>query len=927
MASAYHKVAEAKARLAAIRMARQPKQALDFGGFVSSLPEAALGIGKTTVLGPLSFIPGVGNAVGASTSTGDIANGITNPLQQLGIKVPSFGGGGGGGASNPFVNTFHADAPTPQNYNFAGGANDAGAALGGAYAGLQSASTRLGNIGAQQQSTLDFMQGNPSQFGNVGQAEQGLQSQLQNQALGGGPNPAQLQYQQNVANQLRQNAGTIASVRGINPALAAELASQSGGQMLGNAAGNAGVLQAQQQLAAQGQLAGLQSQMGSQQLASNQQILNQQQALGQTAGAQAQIANQYGGLANQYYNTNVGGFGAQNTVNNQAQLGTMGINAGVASGNAQIAGQIAGGALSGAGYVGAAALAPAAANAATTTAPTTAATTAAPAATSGSGAAVMPIAASRGGQVPGRPNVPGKNTLANDTVTVKETPGEIVIPLSITQHPHAPYLAAEFVRNVLAGRGPKPQYLDEGGGVAPTQDEPEAPEAPEAPAPTAPNPFGGDFAANFGKVTVPQKANPNTIPPDMGTLQEQGGGGGGEGSGGMLMPLQNSAAAYEKAFNAQSGGLAVGVQAAEQEGAERAAAYQRYAQGVQQAGQSRDQEYTKTDAENEQLKNAYMNGTIDPSRLFNNASTGSKISAAIGVVLAGMGSGITGQPNMAVAAINRMVDEDVRSQYAELGKKQTLLSMNLQKYGRIDRAYAATMGQLHAVVEAQIGEAAANAEGPKAAAAAAGLQGGIQLQRAQIQAELAKLGFDQALGQAVYGQQGSQGITRSTLEQAALAGSATAKDLAKKAVDVHLPNGKIALGIARNEKDATEAQNTIAASVSFENQLDRGIQDLEKNGRSLGPADRVKAADTLHRALSVQLNEQFGLKRLSDTELKEYKEMIPTSTDWNEGGALAKYGELKKLISERRNAVYSTLSINGGQPLGPGNIKIRQRGG
>lgn len=60
----------------------------------------------------------------------------------------------------------------------------------------------------------------------------------------------------------------------------------------------------------------------------------------------------------------------------------------------------------------------------------------------------------------------------SDQVSAKLSPNEIVIPTSITQHEHAPYLAAEFVRKVLAGKGPAPQSKDgkpafAGGGFVP----------------------------------------------------------------------------------------------------------------------------------------------------------------------------------------------------------------------------------------------------------------------------------------------------------------------------------------------------------------------------------------------------------------------------------------------------------------------------
>ena len=69
----------------------------------------------------------------------------------------------------------------------------------------------------------------------------------------------------------------------------------------------------------------------------------------------------------------------------------------------------------------------------------------------------------------------------------------------------------------------------------------------------------------------------------------------------------------------------------------------------------------KEDAE---LKN------IDPDRYWNSKSTGQKIMAGIGLVLAGMGAGATGQPNAALQVIQNAIDNDIKAQ--KLNAEQAL---------------------------------------------------------------------------------------------------------------------------------------------------------------------------------------------------------------------------------------------------------------
>lgn len=203
--------------------------------------------------------------------------------------------------------------------------------------------------------------------------QQGLASTLLAQSQGQGPNPAQLQYQQNTQQAIQNNAGLLASQRGLNPALAARMASQNAATMQGTAGQNAAILQAQQQLASQNQLQNLYGTMGNQQL-----------------GQQSQIT------------------GANNQVHQ--------INAGVAQQNTNTGNQIVGSLIGGAAQGGAAMAGAGGAGGA------------------GAGGAGAAAAMSSGGRVQGKPAVSGDSP-RNDTVPTLLSPGEIVIPRTAASDP------------------------------------------------------------------------------------------------------------------------------------------------------------------------------------------------------------------------------------------------------------------------------------------------------------------------------------------------------------------------------------------------------------------------------------------------------------------------------------------------------------
>lgn len=141
------------------------------------------------------------------------------------------------------------------------------------------------------------------------QAQTNAYNQFNNLAQGIGPNPAQAQFQQN-ANQLaKQQSGMIGAQKGINPGLAARLIANQGASAGQNIAGQAATLQAEQQLQGMGGAANMANTMAGQQLAQANaytgQRQNQQQMLlgaltgniGQGVNQQSNINNVNAGLA------------------------------------------------------------------------------------------------------------------------------------------------------------------------------------------------------------------------------------------------------------------------------------------------------------------------------------------------------------------------------------------------------------------------------------------------------------------------------------------------------------------------------------------------------------------------------------------------------------------------------------------------------
>lgn len=320
-------------------------------------------------------------------------------------SLEAFGMGGIAGAVGGLLglnNTFQAQGTDIQR-----GTNQG--QLDQAYQGAQS--------GIQQQQQFANQAGAQNGFGNqsaVFGQQQALANQLQNQANGQGPNPAQAALAQSTGQNIASQAALMAGQRGAsaNVGQMARQAAMQGAATQQQAVGQGATLQAQQQLAAQQALANQQAQM--QNVAGNQ-IGTQGGALGSLSGAQQ---NEQNILQNANTNANNANVAMQSNINS--------VNAGVEAGNQKtgmgmlggIAGGI-GGALSGAksffGLAEGGEVPDHIAHMASIYHPHLA-----------KGGNIEALKS--GGQVPGKPQV-NHNDYKNDKVPAVLSPGEVVLDL------------------------------------------------------------------------------------------------------------------------------------------------------------------------------------------------------------------------------------------------------------------------------------------------------------------------------------------------------------------------------------------------------------------------------------------------------------------------------------------------------------------
>lgn len=316
----------------------------------------------------------------------------------------------------------------------------------------------------QQQDFINAInaQGGLQNQSQVFAQQQALANQLQQNALGQGPNPALAQLAQATGQNTANQAALMAGQRGAgaNVGLIARQAAMQGGNIQQQAAGQAATLQAQQQLAAQQQLSAQQQAM--QQVAANQ-VGN----YGQNLNAYSQ-GNQgvYGTQLAALNNFNQASLNAQQSNNQMKSKLLGGVVNGIStlgglsggSGEGSPAGKYMGGMVDGYDQGGQVPQQPVHIDKEKAKQVQDSFNKALGFNEGGmSGHHVRQyfgLPMKGGGQVPGHAQVAGDSP-KNDTVPAVLSPQEIVIPREIVMHANAPELAAKFVADILAKKGKK----------------------------------------------------------------------------------------------------------------------------------------------------------------------------------------------------------------------------------------------------------------------------------------------------------------------------------------------------------------------------------------------------------------------------------------------------------------------------------------
>lgn len=310
----------------------------------------------------------------------------------------------------------------------------------------------------------------------------------------------------------------------------------------------------------------------------------------------------------------------------------------------------------------------------------------------------------KGGHVPGKAVVAG-DSYQNDIVDAKLSPGEIVIPRSIVNHPNAAELAAKFVQDTLAKKGKSKKTYLNGGGLP--GDENDNADYEDADAEETKYILDAQNKGMFDK-PEDKSIQPKDFMLSSNVLNNNLY----EGkdikiadTGTKALPQYTAEQAYtdaqvegpsttEKGLRAVQGAFAEEARLEREKATENVKAITEAQDLIKAKNLEYEMHRQQAFKKIGDLEQDINNYKIDPKRFYSNMGTLEKMANVIGLIMGGIGEAGTGRENGALVYLENQIKNDIDLQKSELGKKQTLLEANYRDLGNMNEAITMTNAML-----------------------------------------------------------------------------------------------------------------------------------------------------------------------------------------------------------------------------------------
>lgn len=298
---------------------------------------------------------------------------------------------------------------------------------------------------------------------------------------------------------------------------------------------------------------------------------------------------------------------------------------------------------------------------------------------------------------------------------------------------------------------------------------------------------------------------------------------------------------------------------------------------------------------NQAFVNDVKKGFIKPNQYMDGLSTPQRVTTAIGIMLSGLGSGLSGQQNMAMKYLEGQIERDIKAQERNLGSSENLLHHNLLMTKDMRDARNLTRVMINEGYAHQIEQAAAHARTPQAEAAKNMALGQLAQQNAFILS-----GMGKGPGK---GDQGSQMDEYLNMLRVA------APDRAKELEARYIPG----VGVASVPIDA-KARSEVSERKSLQEQVHNLRQWAQKHSGTLNPAE-VAYGRALANTVQDAYRRANGQGVFKESEADFVKGIVEEHPDkfFNAWRVDPKYKALENSNAYALQGLYNSLGI---KPMG-----------
>jgi hypothetical protein len=263
---------------------------------------------------------------------------------------------------------------------------------------------------------------------------------------------------------------------------------------------------------------------------------------------------------------------------------------------------------------------------------------------------------------------------------------------------------------------------------------------------------------------------------------------------------------------------------------------------------------------------------VDPDRFWHSKDTGGRIMAGIGLALGGMGAGLTHGPNLAFQAIQSAIARDIDAQKADMGKKQSLYSMAMDRFKDEQIAGQWALSQAYQLGQLQLQKVAHETDAPvqRAMLAQGAAQLGVQKEQAAYNAasQAAARKYQMQLQQLQYLR--GEGAHRAAVANH-LAGYGRPGDNqfldSKTDHPVNLPDGYQALAHDAGTADAYRKD------MEYANDFERALNTLDTL-HAQGPLAELTPSVRNQMDLARETMDQLASKVISSGNAPRYTEFV-----------------------------------------------------